>query len=144
MDEDRRSVLTRWSRRALVLLALLVCCGAVTAGASSVAATHRPGAAGYGIAIQAIFDRAGNPVLVANFTPDGSLAIPRWSICRPDAHGVCSAAASKHRVARAGARTCRNAFRGHGGLRRPEVFGRRDLAGQGARDQRAGIGGRRA
>jgi hypothetical protein len=37
----------------------------------------------YGIGIQAVFDLAGNPLVVANFSPDGSLATPSWSACQP-------------------------------------------------------------
>ncbi len=33
------------------------------------------------VEIMAGLDRAGNPSLIANFLPDGSLATPRWSIC---------------------------------------------------------------
>jgi hypothetical protein len=65
--------------------------GGVIAGLSASAisviapAGARPGkATGYGVAVQAVFDPAGHPVLVANFTPNGSLATPRFSVCRPD------------------------------------------------------------
>jgi hypothetical protein len=37
----------------------------------------------HGVIIQAVFDRAGNAVLVANFSPDGSLAVAGWAICPP-------------------------------------------------------------
>lgn len=33
---------------------------------------------------------------MANFTPDGSLATPHWSICSPSSQGACTAAASKN------------------------------------------------
>jgi len=46
----------------------------------------------YSVSIQAVFDLAGNPSLVANFSPDGSLAVPEWSICRPPEVSVCSPA----------------------------------------------------
>ena len=45
----------------------------------------------YGVEIQAVFDRAGNPDLVANFSPDGGLSAPAWSICRPPAVKRCVA-----------------------------------------------------
>jgi|SRR5579884_2009666 len=58
-------------------------------GIASRHAVARPGRGRwrYAVAIQAVFDARGNPVLVANFTPDGSLARPAWSICRPAALG---------------------------------------------------------
>ncbi len=87
-------MLTRW-RRVLVLLALLVFCGPTTVGASFVPASHRPRPPTYGVSIQAVFNAAGNPLLVANFSPDGSLATPRWSICLPDSQGPCTPAATK-------------------------------------------------
>jgi len=37
----------------------------------------------YSVDIQAVFDRSGDPLLVANFAPDGSLAIAHWMVCRP-------------------------------------------------------------
>jgi hypothetical protein len=50
---------------------------------------------GYGIEIQAIADNAGDPVLVANFSPDGAPATPAWAICRsPDRH-ACTPARPK-------------------------------------------------
>ena len=46
--------------------------------------TSRPRAAAqYGVSIQAVFDSGGDPLLVANFDPDGSLATPTFSICPP-------------------------------------------------------------
>jgi hypothetical protein len=44
----------------------------------------------YGVDIQAVFSRSGDPLLVANFVPDGSLAAARWTVCRPG--GPCDAA----------------------------------------------------
>lgn len=87
-----RRVFTR-CRRVLVLVALLVLYGAVTAGASFVSAANGARIPAYGVAIQAVFNGAGNPVLAANFNPDGSLATPHWSICSPDSQGLCTAAA---------------------------------------------------
>jgi hypothetical protein len=38
---------------------------------------------------QTVFDKAGNPNLVANFAPDGGLAKPTWSSCPlPDVSGA--------------------------------------------------------
>jgi hypothetical protein len=85
---------TRW-RRVLVLPALLVVGGAVVAGASFGPSTHRPRPPTYGVSIQDVFNAAGNPLLIANFSPDGSLATPRWSICLPDSGGPCTPAATK-------------------------------------------------
>jgi len=44
----------------------------------------------YGVDIQAVYDKAGNPSLVANFRPDGGLARPRWSICSPSDPDLCT------------------------------------------------------
>jgi hypothetical protein len=44
----------------------------------------------YSVSIQTVFDLAGNPSLVANFSPDGSLAVPEWSICHPPDVSACS------------------------------------------------------
>jgi hypothetical protein len=49
---------------------------------------------GYGVDIQATFDNSGNPQLVANFSPDGALAKPRWATCRPLDVSVCTPASS--------------------------------------------------
>lgn len=46
----------------------------------------------YGVGIQKVFDDSGNPVLVANFWPDGGLATPRFSICPPPDGTACSPA----------------------------------------------------
>ncbi len=48
----------------------------------------------YGVDIQAIYDTAGNPSLVANVAPDGGLATPRWSICSPPNVNICTPARS--------------------------------------------------
>lgn len=69
---------TRWS--VLVAVAGVVVVVASVVGAPG--ATPN-GVAGYGVSIQAVFDSAGNPLLVANFSPDGSLATPSFSICPP-------------------------------------------------------------
>lgn len=46
----------------------------------------------YGVDIQAVYDAHGNPALVANFSPDGGLATPRWSVCSPPNVTVCTPA----------------------------------------------------
>jgi hypothetical protein len=56
----------------------------------------------YGVAIQAVYDRRGDPALVANFTPDGALAKPRWSICAPPDTSVCKPVASSSQELTAG------------------------------------------
>ncbi len=91
----------RW-RRVLALVALLVFCGLATASASLVPATHRARPPAYGVDIQAIFNAAGDPWLVANFTPDGSLATPHWSMCPPAPQDACTPAASKHQELKPG------------------------------------------
>lgn len=47
-------------------------------------------ASGYGVDIQATIDVGGNPQLTANFSPNGDLAKPRWSICAPPDVTRCS------------------------------------------------------
>src|SRR5579875_1982341 len=69
----------RWLIVGLVVLAAT---GASLASAAQV----RPH---YGVAIQAVYDRHGNPSLVANFTPNGGLAKPHWSVCAPADPRVC-------------------------------------------------------
>jgi hypothetical protein len=54
-----------------------------------------PGMVRYEVAIQAVFDGRGDPVLGVNFEPDGSLATPSFSICSP-AGGACVPARSAH------------------------------------------------
>jgi hypothetical protein len=88
---------TRW-RRVLAPAALLIFGGAMTAGASFVPANHRARAPRYAVAIQAVFDSDGNPVLVANFSPNGSLANPHWAICSSGSSGHCIDTASQHRA----------------------------------------------
>lgn len=83
-------------RRVLVLVALVGFGGAVATGASFASSAHRERAPGYGVQIQAVFSAAGNPVLVANFVPNGALATAHWSICPPSAQSTCSVAASRH------------------------------------------------
>lgn len=68
--------------RLLIVGPVIVATAASIAGAVQV----RPH---YGVVIQAVYDRNGNPLLGANFSPDGALAKPRWSICAPPTTSVC-------------------------------------------------------
>ena len=97
-------------RGVLVLIALLVFCGAAAARAPVVPTSHRARASVYGVAIQAVFNGAGNPLLVANFSPDGSLATPHWSICPPDSGGACTIAAAKDGSLETGPEPARTRF----------------------------------
>ena len=89
------------------LLAAVTAVGLISAGAVGVAgASAGPDSAhprvaapkahaaskpnSYSIDIQAVYDAAGNPSLVANFSPDGGLAKPRWSTCSPPDLNVCT------------------------------------------------------
>jgi hypothetical protein len=54
------------------------------------------------VAIQAVFDTAGNPLLVANFIPDGSLATATWTICPPGTNTICRSADSNRGVLQPG------------------------------------------
>ena len=65
---------------------------AVAASASGALAVQIP--AHYGVGIQAVYDQSGDPLLVANFLPNGGLAKPRWSICAPPDASVCKPAPS--------------------------------------------------
>lgn len=57
--------------------------------------THRQSTpSSYGVDIQAVYDASGNPSLGANFSPNGALAKPRWSICSPPDLNVCTAASA--------------------------------------------------
>jgi hypothetical protein len=69
-------------RRAPRSLAML----ALAAAALALAAPHAAAASGYGVVIsQELLARDGTPSLVANFSPDGSLATPSWAVCAPAA-----------------------------------------------------------
>lgn len=67
----------------IVTAAVFVAVGVLTARAAldAEAATHP--SPGFGIEIQAVYDHDGNPALVANFAPNGGLAVPHWEICPP-------------------------------------------------------------
>jgi hypothetical protein len=44
----------------------------------------------YSVDIQAVYTGAGEPLLGANFFPNGALATPHWSICRPPDVSACT------------------------------------------------------
>lgn len=105
----------RWLREvvpAAVLAGMAVAIPVVAAGAHAGGrehvrgqkpAAHRSGVAsspfaGYSVSIQAVFDLAGNPSLVANFSPNGSLAEPSWAICRAPSTNRCRPVATTHAV----------------------------------------------
>lgn len=72
-------------------LARLFIAGLIAAGVTApvtLAAMHhfRPY---WGVTIQAVYDQDGNPSLVANFSPNGGLAKPHWSICAPRHTAAC-------------------------------------------------------
>jgi len=50
---------------------------------------------------QQLFDRDGNPWLIANFAPDGALATPSWAVCAPGA-AACTPAGVTDQSFRAG------------------------------------------
>ena len=51
----------------------------------------------FSVQIQAVFNPAGDPLLVANFAPNGALARPRFSICPPARPHRCHPASSHGR-----------------------------------------------
>jgi hypothetical protein len=65
----------------------------------------------YSIQIQAVFNRSGNPVLVANFSPDGSLATARWSICSPPPKRTCVPGHARDHALEPGPRPAGTVFR---------------------------------
>jgi hypothetical protein len=80
-----------------LVLATLVALGAL-GGGIALGASRGSGSAAkarYSIEIQAIYTKAGNPFVGANFSPDGGLASPRWSICRPPNVSVCTPAETR-------------------------------------------------
>lgn len=50
---------------------------------------HRSAISRYGVDIQAVYARYGNPLLVGNFSPDGGLAKPHWTVCPPPVGLIC-------------------------------------------------------
>ncbi len=86
----------RWQRAAIGFALVTVVLAVVGVGVAISSEGHPgrglpPNPPRNEVAIQAVFDRAGNPLLVANFAPDGSLAVPRWAICPPGATACRSA-----------------------------------------------------
>ena len=78
-------------------------------GGIALAATRHGGASPrrsspsrYHIDIQAIFDGRGNPALVANFSPNGGLATPRWLVCPPAHPAICGPARTDGQFLKAG------------------------------------------
>jgi hypothetical protein len=84
---------------------VIVAAGAVAAtgtprGSNTALAPHRAAPVhqrvsapiSYRVDIQTVFDKAGNPNLVANFAPDGGLAKPIWSTCPPPDVNLCTPA----------------------------------------------------
>jgi hypothetical protein len=65
----------------------------------------------YSVQIQAVFNRSGNPLLVANFSPDGSLATARWSICSPPPETRCVPGRAHNHALEPGARPTATVFR---------------------------------
>jgi hypothetical protein len=92
------------TRVAVVLLIAVVlsAAGAALAGATS---------ARYSVDIQAVFNLRGNPWLVANFSPNGSLATTHWSICSPPPEGKCVPRRTRHQALEPGPRAAGTVFR---------------------------------
>lgn len=55
-----------------------------------------------GVSIQAVFDNSGDPIVVANFVPNGALATPSWEICSAGGVGACAPAPSTEGELQAG------------------------------------------
>ena len=108
-----RGLMRRWMLAALILAAGVFVGGYALASPSLSPKTSRNARSGwwsyprlgrpgrgssaptsYGVDIQAVYDTAGNPSLVANFASDGGLAKPRWSICSPPNVNICTRAHS--------------------------------------------------
>lgn len=82
---------------------LVVSLGAIVAiasaiGSATAAKSHLrvARATRFSVTIQKVFTRAGDPLLVANFSPNGSLAVPRWRICQPQR--LCGTRAKANQV----------------------------------------------
>jgi hypothetical protein len=72
----------------LVVIALLAVGAGLAMGASS-SRDRDARQARHWVSIQAVYDRSGNPSLVANFSPNGGLAKPRWFVCTPNTGRGC-------------------------------------------------------
>jgi hypothetical protein len=66
----------------------------VTAAGLILAAGAIAAPIGNGVSIQALYDKAGNPEMGANFIPNGNLAKPSWSKCPPPNVNICTPASS--------------------------------------------------
>ena len=91
-----RSVIATFGLLAVVFVGLAVSArgrGVAPAGHGHVVPRA---AARYGVQIQAVFDRFGDPLLVANFTPDGSLASPVWLLCPAATPNSCHSVQAHH------------------------------------------------
>src|SRR5262249_50097673 len=102
----------------LQFVAPLVGVAAAVAAISTVASARvdtarvrAPVGSSYSVQIQAVFNHAGNPVLVANFFPNGSLATAHWSICSPAPNGTCVAVRTSLRTLAPGPRPAGTVFR---------------------------------
>jgi hypothetical protein len=89
---------------AVAITAILSLCAGAALAATRLASSSpdRSDGPNYTIDIQAVFDGRGNPVLVANFSPNGALAKPRWSVCPPADPSTCTPAASDGQFLNAG------------------------------------------
>jgi hypothetical protein len=85
-------VMTGGRSRSLLMVAALVALLSLGGGVAAAAVWHphasphrsdRSNVPPSGVSIQAVWDDQGNPALVANFSPNGALAKPSWSICAP-------------------------------------------------------------
>lgn len=94
---------------ALVAFAALGFVAVVPGAGGRASARPTAGSVAYGVDIQAVFDRRGDPVLVANFAPDGSLAEPSFSVCPPDGGG-CTPAESTDRELQPGSEPAGSVF----------------------------------
>lgn len=88
---------------AIVALLLLLACAGFTA----------PAGTPYGVDIdQQMLGADGNPSLIANFQPDGSLATPSWAICAPTVPG-CVPTGVTNQVFRPGPEPAGTAFQAY-------------------------------
>lgn len=88
----------------------LIAMAAISMGASGASGETGPRASrdavptfSLGVQLQSVFDASGNPLLVANFVPDGSLAMATWAICPPQTPPECRSVRSQHGVVQPGA-----------------------------------------
>ena len=91
----------RLRRPFVVVLTGVVVVGVAAAAVAVASGTSRLASSGtgtrgsriadrYGVDIQAVYTAAGEPLLGASFSPNGALATPAWSICRPPDVSVCT------------------------------------------------------